>query len=138
MPRSSISLRAGLPPLTSSTICRTVPMGSWGVSVMTVELLYTEGCPYVAAYLPHLQQLVVGTGLDEPVRTRVVTDDDQAQRERFMGSPTVRIAGVDVDPSAESRFGYVLTCRLYATPEGPQHQPADDWVLSRLRRHLGR
>ena len=43
---------------------------------MTVELLYTEGCPYVAAYLPHLQQLLAGAGLDEPVRTHVVADDD--------------------------------------------------------------
>jgi hypothetical protein len=104
---------------------------------MTVELLYTEGCPHVAAYLPHLQQLVAGAGLNEPVRTHVVADNDQAQRERFLGSPTVRIAGVDVDPSAEGRLGYGLACRLYPTPGGPQCHPADDWVLSRLRQHLG-
>ena len=102
---------------------------------MTVELLYTEGCPHVAAYLRHLQQLVAGVGLDEPVRTHVVADEDEARQERFLGSPTVRIAGLDVDPGAEGRYG--LTCRLYATPEGPQHQPADDWVLSRLRQRLG-
>ena len=104
---------------------------------MTVELLYTEGCPYVAAYLPHLRQLVAGAGLDEPVRTHVVADDDQAQREPFLGSPTVRIGGVDVDPSADGRLDYGLACRQYATPEGPQYWPADDWVLSRLRQHLG-
>jgi len=104
---------------------------------MTVELLYTEGCPHVAAYLPHLQQLVVGAGLDEPVRTRVVADADQAQRERFLGSPTVRVAGVDVDRSAEGRLGYGLTCRLYPRPGGLQCWPADDWVLNGLRQHLG-
>jgi hypothetical protein len=103
---------------------------------MTVELLYTEGCPYVAAYLLHLQQLVASAGLEEPVRTPVVADEDQAQRERFLGSPTVRVAGVDVDPTAEGRLDYRLDCRQYATSEGPQHQPADDWVLSRLRQHL--
>jgi hypothetical protein len=103
---------------------------------MTVELLHTEGCPYVAAYLPHLRDLVERAGLDEPVHTHVVTDDEQARRERFLGSPTVRVAGVDVDPSAEGRHDYRLECRQYDTPEGSQHQPADDWVLSRLRQHL--
>jgi hypothetical protein len=104
---------------------------------MTAELLYIEGCPYVAAYLPHLQQLVAGAGLDAPVRTHVVADEGEAQRERFLGSPTVRIAGVDVDPSAEGRLDYRLDCRQYAMADGPQHRPADDWVLSRLRKHLG-
>lgn len=100
---------------------------------MTVELLYVEGCPYVAAYLPHLRQLVADAGLDEQVSIRVLADDQQARRERFLGSPTIRFDGLDVDPSAEGRFDYGLTCRLYATPEGPQHHPADDWVLNRLR-----
>jgi hypothetical protein len=104
---------------------------------MTVELFGTEGCPYVAAYLPRLRQLVAGAGIGEPVRTHVVADDDQAQRERFLGSPTVRIAGVDVDRSAEGRLGYGLTCRLYLTPGRAQYWPADEWVLSGLRQHLG-
>src|SRR5689334_20897518 len=120
------------------SVFTTGPGGSsnQGGVVMTVELLYTEGCPYIAAYLPHLQQLVANAGLDEPVRTHLVASDDQAQRERFVGSPTVRVAGVDVDPKAEGRLGYGLTCRLYLTPQGSQHQPADDWVLGRLRQHL--
>jgi len=104
---------------------------------MTVELLYTEGCPYVAADLPHLHQLVADAELDEQVSTRVVADDQQAQWERFLGSPTVRVDGVDVDLSAEGLQDYTLDCRQYAMPEGPQHHPADDWVVSRLRQHLG-
>jgi hypothetical protein len=109
----------------------------YGRCVITVELLYTEGCPYVADYLPHLQQLVADAGLDEQVSTRVVADDQQAQRERFLGSPTIRVDGVDVDPGAEGRLDYTLDCRQYATPEGPQHHPADDWVVTQLRQHLG-
>jgi hypothetical protein len=80
---------------------------------MTVELLHTEGCPYVADYLPHLQQLVASAGVDEPVRTRVVSDNGEARRERFLGSPTVRVDGIDVDPSAEGRLDYRLDCRQY-------------------------
>jgi len=100
---------------------------------MVVELLYVEGCSNVAGYLPRLQQLVAAVGLDEPIRTHVIADDEEVQRERFLGSPTIRIDGADVDPSVEGRLDYGLTGRLYATVEGPQHHPADAWVLDRLR-----
>ena len=40
-----------------------------------------------------------------------MTSDEQAQHERFLGSPTVRVGGVDVDPDAEGRLDYGLTCR---------------------------
>jgi hypothetical protein len=106
-----------------------------------VELLYTEGCPHAAAYLPHLRQLVADAGLgEEPVRTQLITDAEQAQRERFLGSPTIRVAGVDVDTGAEGRLDYGLTCRLYVTPDGLRGHPEDAWVLSdlRLRQRLDR
>ena len=99
-----------------------------------VELLYTEGCPHAAAYLPQLRRLLAGTGIADPVEERLVTSDEQAQHERFLGSPTVRVGGVDVDPDAEGRLDYGLTCRLYITPDGPRRHPADDEVLSALRR----
>ena len=102
---------------------------------VTVEVLYTERCPHVAAYLPRLQQLVADAGLDGPIETRLVTDYEQARRERFLGSPTIRIAGVDVDPTADRRLDYGLACRLYATPDGLRGPPADAWLLSALRRH---
>ena len=101
------------------------------VRSMTVELLYTEGCPHAAAYLPHLQQLVGAAGLGEPVRARLVADDEQARQERFLGSPTIRVAGVDVDPTARRRLDYGLTCRLYAAPEGLRGHPSDETRTSR-------
>ena len=55
---------------------------------MTVELLYIDGCPNIVGYLPHLRQLVTAVGLEEPVRTHVIADDEEARRERFLGSTT--------------------------------------------------
>jgi hypothetical protein len=105
---------------------------------MTVQLLYTEGCPHVAAYLPDLLQLVAAAGVDALVQTQVVVDHEHAQQERFLGSPTVRVDGVDVDPTAAARNDFGITCRLYATKEGLRVRPADAWVLSALHHHLDR
>lgn len=59
---------------------------------------------------------------------------EQAEQARFLGSPTVRINGVDVDGSAVGRTDYGLKCRLYVTPEGRQHAPPEAWIRAALRR----
>jgi hypothetical protein len=101
---------------------------------MTIELLYFDGCPSHEAFLPRLRELLVEAGVDRPVRQRRVESDDVAQQERFLGSPTLRIDGVDVDPGAAQREDYGLKCRLYSTPDGLRGVPADEWVLDALAR----
>jgi hypothetical protein len=106
-------------------------------TTVDVELLYTEACPNAAEYLPRLQQLLAAAGVTEPVQVRRIDDPQQAQRERFLGSPTVRINGRDVDPSADQREDYALSCRLYTGPDGLRGTPSDEWVLTLLQPEPG-
>ena len=101
---------------------------------MTIELLYFDGCPSREAFLPRLRELIAQAGVDAPVLQRRVESDDAAQQERFLGSPTLRIDGVDVDPGAAQRDDYGLKCRLYPTPDGLRGVPADEWVFGALMR----
>jgi len=113
-----------------------------------VELLYFEGCPHGTDYLPRLRQLVAdttptgttpsGTAPEHAppeVRTRLITDDEHAQRERFPGSPTVRVNGRDVDPAGAQGAPYAMACRLYPTPDGPSGTPPERWILDALHAH---
>jgi hypothetical protein len=57
---------------------------------------------------------------------REVLTQAQAAQERFVGSPTIRIDGVDLQPPGEQPFG--LTCRVYHRRDGrisPTPDPAD-------------
>jgi hypothetical protein len=99
-----------------------------------IEVLYFDGCPGHEAFLPRLRELLDQAGVDVPVEFRPVESVEAAERERFLGSPTVRIDGEDVDPTAAQRTDYGLKCRLYRTPAGQQQAPADDWVLAALYR----
>jgi hypothetical protein len=101
---------------------------------MTIELLFFDGCPSHEALLPRLHELLAQAGVDAPVQQRRVESDEDAQRERFLGSPTVRIDGVDVDPGACEQADYGLRCRLYPTAEGLRGTPPDEWVLAALQR----
>ena len=99
---------------------------------MTIELLYFDGCPNHEALLPHLEQLLHAARITANIRLRRIADDTAAQRERFLGSPTVRVGGRDVEPGAAEREDFGLKCRLYRTPAGLRGSPLDEWVLDAL------
>ena len=103
---------------------------------MTLELLYFDGCPNHEALLPHLEQLLRGAEISAEITLRRIEDDNAAQHERFLGSPTVRVDGRDVEPGAEERDDFGLKCRLYRTQAGLQGVPPDDWILDALTRTL--
>jgi hypothetical protein len=103
---------------------------------VTVEVLYFDGCPNHETLLPHLEELVRSAGLPHAIELRRVEDDAAAQRERFLGSPTVRINGRDVEPGADARNDFGLKCRLYQTPAGLRGAPPDEWLLDALTEQL--
>ena len=103
---------------------------------MTIELLYFDGCPNHEALLPRLRETVADADISAEVELRRITDDDAAQRERFLGSPTVRVDGHDVEPGAERRTDFGMKCRLYGTADGLFGQPEEDWISAALH-HAG-
>lgn len=101
----------------------------------SVELLYFDDCPNYEALLPHLRQLLRAAGTHDEVQLHRIADEDAAQSQRFIGSPTVRIDGRDVEPGASDRRDFGMTCRLYATGDGLRGTPLDEWILNALERH---
>jgi hypothetical protein len=102
---------------------------------MKVELLFLDGCPNHEALLPHLRELLNAIGSEDTAIELVrVEDAKAADRQQFLGSPTVRIDGEDIEPGAEERSDFGLKCRLFATPDGLRGIPADEWLLRALER----
>jgi hypothetical protein len=101
--------------------------------VMKIELLFFEGCPSHEAFVPHLLELLAQARVDVPVEQRRVESAAAADRERFLGSPTLRVDGVDIDPGAGERTDYGLKCRLYPTEQGLRGAPPDEWVIDALQ-----
>jgi len=99
---------------------------------MKIEVLYVDGCPNHDALVSRLTGLLAEAGVDEHVSLRCVASHEAAERERFLGSPTLRIDGYDVEPGAEQRTDFGIKCRLFASAEGLRGTPPDDWVLDAL------
>ena len=94
---------------------------------MRVELLFWDGCPSHPQALAELRAAMADVALDpSEVVVREIQTQAQAGLERFVGSPTIRIDGVDVQPPGEEPAG--LTCRVYHRRDGrvsPTPDPAD-------------
>ncbi|MBC9003006.1 alkylmercury lyase [Micromonospora aurantiaca] len=98
-----------------------------------IEILYFEGCPNHEGLESRILSLLAAAGIEETIIHRRIESDEQAQAERFLGSPTVLVNGIDVDPDAAGRATYGLTCRVYVTDDGLRGTPPDQWIVNRLR-----
>jgi hypothetical protein len=102
---------------------------------MTIEVLYFDGCPSYERLLEHLPLLLERVGVDAEMVLLEVHDAEQAQRERFLGSPTIRVDGRDIDAGAPDCDDYGLKCRIYHTAVGLTGLPPDEWILDALADH---
>ena len=94
---------------------------------MTVELLWWDGCPSHPETLADLQRILSEEGIAAEVRRVEIESDEQARREQFAGSPTIRVDGEDIFP-AEVSEAHSLTCRVYQLRDGrfsPTPDPED-------------
>ena len=96
----------------------------------TLELLYFDGCPSYLRLRPSIEELAAESGAT--LHLRRVESPEAAERERFLGSPTVRVNGTDVDPTAAPRTDFGLTCRIYHTEAGPSPLPPERWIRAAL------
>jgi hypothetical protein len=101
-------------------------------AAVSVELLCFDNCPNADLLLPRLRDLVLQTGVSADIAVTRIETPEAAISARFLGSPTVRIDGDDVDPEAAARSDYGLNCRLYRTDSGVQGTPPDEWLIAAL------
>lgn len=101
---------------------------------MTVELLWWEGCPSHPGALADLERILREEEVEAVVTRVEIENDEQARRERFPGSPTIRVDGEDIVPPGDGE-PYSLTCRVYRLRDGrisPTPDPED--VRDAIRR----
>ena len=98
---------------------------------MLVEVMTFEGCPHAAPAVALARRVADEAGVSADVRV-VDVADAETERRRFLGSPSIRVAGRDVEPGAELRRDYAHGCRLYATSAGRSALPDEAWVRDAL------
>jgi hypothetical protein len=96
-----------------------------------IEFLYFDGCPSHERLLPTVERIAAENGAR--LELRRVETPEAAERERFLGSPTVRVDGADVDPTAAQRQDFGLKCRIYRSADGASPIPPERWIRAALK-----
>ena len=97
-----------------------------------VEILYFEGCPNHAPARALVERLARELRVEPEIELVQVPDPEAAVALRVLGSPTVRVDGVDVEPGAEERRDFAFSCRIYRSDRSAAEQPAEGWVREAL------
>lgn len=97
-----------------------------------VELLFFDDCPNHEALVPHVRALLQRRWPETQLQFRAVESEEDARRVGFLGSPTVRVDGRDVEPGAEGRDDFGLKCRLYRVGDRLAGTPPDAWIVDAL------
>jgi hypothetical protein len=103
-----------------------------------VEILSFAGCPNDRPARKAVERILAELGLDAEIQTVDVPDLETAQRLRFLGSPTVRVNGKDVDPDTDAHSDYTIGCRIFRTADGLGGQPDERWIRAALLEAAGR
>ncbi len=68
----------------------------------TVEVLFFDGCPNHGPAVDLAKEVVADLVPDVQVEEVEVRDAEDAARLRFLGSPTIRVDGMDIEPEART------------------------------------
>lgn len=102
-----------------------------------MEFYWWRECPSWERALRRLRVAMEELGLDpDRIHVTEVTDEDDAERATFIGSPTIRVDGEDVQPPAAGE-PVGLSCRIYRHRDGRiTPLPDQDDVRDALRKAI--
>jgi len=83
--------------------------------IVRIEVLYVRGCPNHEPAVEQVQLALRTAGVTAPVQEVEVQDSAMAQELSFLGSPSIRIDGLDVEPEARGLRIFGFGCRTYST-----------------------
>jgi ubiquinone/menaquinone biosynthesis C-methylase UbiE len=101
--------------------------------MLRVTFQYCDDCPSHEQALARLRRVLSDEGIAAEIEITKVETDEQARRFRFIGSPTILLNDVDIDPPITNHYG--LACRAYRLEDGRiSPLPSEEMIRRAIRR----
>src|SRR5437763_5321353 len=104
---------------------------------MNIEILYFSGCPNHAPAVSCVREVLQQEGVAADIVQTEVLDGATAQRVGFLGSPSIRVEGEDVELAMRGAHGFGMTCRTYIDGDRRTGVPPPDWIRAAIREAKG-
>jgi hypothetical protein len=99
---------------------------------MKVEVFFFEGCPNHKPAVERLQSVMQEQGIAADLAEVEISDTKAPEAVGFLGSPTIRINGLDIAPASRTATDTGFACRYYAGG-----LPSKDIIRAALREAQG-
>jgi len=104
---------------------------------MKVEVLYIAGCPHHKPAVEQAREALRAVGMPEMVEEVEVYTKADAETWKFLGSPTVRVNGLDVEQEARAVQYFGVGCRSYIENGRRSGLPSKDLIVRALQENSG-
>ena len=103
---------------------------------MKVEVLYFAGCPNRAPTVERVREELQSFGLPKEVQETEIRGQAEAEALGFLGSPTVRVNGLDIEREARNLGNYGMSCRTYLEGTVRSGLPSSDLIRRALTEQM--
>lgn len=86
--------------------------------------------------MEQVKKVLKEESLDLSIDSVPVETHEDALTHRFLGSPTIRVNGLDVEVQARTREDFGLKCRLYSTGKNLVGIPDTNLIKESIREYL--
>ena len=90
---------------------------------MKIEFLYSKSTGRGKEAEEALKQAIEATELNIDVIYTEISDSEEAKTKKFLGSPSIRVEGIDVEYGDREPDEYQAGTRYYNTPQGWKPYP---------------
>lgn len=80
---------------------------------MNIDILYTEDCPNYPFAVALVNDVVKELNLNADIQEVLVRGPEEARTMHFLGSPSIQVNFVDIEPGANERTDFSYSCRTY-------------------------
>jgi hypothetical protein len=95
---------------------------------MRIRVLYFDGCPEHHPAVELVRQILSDLKVEAQVEETEVQNAEEAEKYRFLGSPTIQVNGVDIEPGAAGRSDYAMSCRMYGASGTPPRKLVEEAI----------
>ena len=100
---------------------------------MKIEILVFDGCPNIESTEKLVSETINELGIDANIEIVNVVDNDDAAAKRFLGSPSVRIDGKDLEVEEDELAQYAMRCRIYRDGDEQSGVPSKNLIVQKLQ-----
>ena len=101
--------------------------------MLEIEFLYARQVGRSAEAEEALQTAIAASGVETNVTYTEVADMEDAKQKRFLGSPSIRVGGFDVEYAEREPDEYQAGTRYYNTYEGWKPYPTAKLIENMIR-----